>query len=58
MDRMERSKLHHDLVELLTDCESDKDYFERMVYSLQIISNELTQFKDDIPDYEEGEVLA
>ena len=55
---MERSKLHHDLVELLTDCKSDKDYFERMVYSLQIISNELTQFTDDIPDYEEGEILA
>lgn len=45
MTREEKSKLHHDLIDILTNCENDQAYYERMVYSLQIISNELIYFK-------------
>jgi hypothetical protein len=45
MTRDEKAKLHRDLIDILTSCEDDKAYYERMVYSLQIISNELTYFK-------------
>ena len=45
MTREEKAKLHRDLIDLLTNCEDDQTYYERMVYGLQIISNELTYFK-------------
>lgn len=45
MTKEEKAKLHRDLIDILTTCEDDKAYYERMVYSLQIISNELTYFE-------------
>ena len=45
MTKEEKEKLHRDLVDILTNCNDDQTYYERMVYSLQIISKELTYFK-------------
>lgn len=45
MTKEEKEKLHRNLIAILTDCEDDITYYERMVYSLQVISKELTYFK-------------
>ena len=44
MDRRAKAVLHEELIELLTkDTEDDDEFFCRLLYALQIISNELSR---------------
>lgn len=45
MTRAEKAGFHYDLIEFLTNCENDKEFFERLTYALLIISAELAQFE-------------
>ena len=53
MTREEKSKFHYDLINFLTGNESDAEFFEKLVYANQIISNCLINFTDDMYDYKE-----
>lgn len=53
MTGKEKAMLHRDLVEILTSCKDDNAYYERLLYSLQIILNELTYFNKVERDDEE-----
>lgn len=47
MDRKAKQILHKELIDLLTkDADNDSVFFNRMLYALQIISNELSYFKE------------
>ena len=45
MTRKEKAKLHNDLMEILTDCEDDTDFFNRLVYALEIIAGALSRWE-------------
>lgn len=46
MDRKEKQTLHKELIDLLLkDTESDAEFFNRLLYALQIVSNELSYFE-------------
>lgn len=47
MDAKEKAKLHYDLMNILTNCETDKQFYQRLVYAKQLIENSLSEFKDD-----------
>lgn len=38
-ERREKAELHKKLVDLLTECETDTEYFKRLVWANQIIAN-------------------
>ena len=44
--RKERYKLHNDLIKLLTNCEDDAQYFRRLTWALEFISDTLTDYAD------------
>lgn len=45
MDRKGKSIMHKELIDLLTkDTQTDDDFFNRLLYALQIISVELSEF--------------
>lgn len=45
MDRKAKSIMHKELIDLLLkDTQNDDDFFSRLLYALQIISNELNRF--------------
>lgn len=44
--RKERYKLHNDLIKLLTNCKDDAQYFRRLTWSLEFISDTLTDYAD------------
>ena len=45
MDRKAKAILHKELIDLLLkDTQDDDDFFDRLLYALQIISNELNRF--------------
>lgn len=46
--RKERAQLHHDLTILLTKCDNDTQYFRRLTWALEFISNNITRFDDII----------
>ncbi len=46
MDRKTKAILHKELMDLLLkDIQNDNDFFNRLLYALQIISNELNRFE-------------
>lgn len=47
MDGKEKAKLHYDLMNILTDCKTDQQFYQRLVYAKQLIENSLAEFKDD-----------
>ena len=47
--RKERAQLHSDLTALLTKCDNDAQYFHRLTWALEFISNNIIQF-DNIID--------
>lgn len=47
MDRKTKAVLHKELINLLLkDTQNDDDFFSRLLYALQIISNELNRFDE------------
>lgn len=47
MDRKNKAVLHKELIDLLLkDTQNDDDFFSRLLYALQIISNELNRFDE------------
>ena len=47
MDAKEKAKLHYDLMNILTNCETDQQFYQRLIYAKQLIENSLSEFKDD-----------
>lgn len=48
MTRQEKAILHHELIILLNkDVKDDDDFFNRLLYSLEIISKELSYYTID-----------
>lgn len=54
--RKERAKLYMDLTNLLTDCKTDAQYFRRMTWALEFISNNISRF--DIEMNEDCDILV
>jgi hypothetical protein len=47
MDRKAKSVMHKELIDLLLkDTENDDDFFSRLLYALQVVSNELNRFDE------------
>jgi len=47
MDRKTKAILHKKLIDLLLeDTQNDDEFFSRLLYALQIISNELNRFDE------------
>ena len=47
MDRKAKAIMHKKLIDLLLeDTQNDDDFFSRLLYALQIISNELNHFDE------------
>ena len=45
MDKKVKSIIHKELIDLLAkNTQNDDDFFSRLLYALQIISNELSRF--------------
>ena len=42
--RKERALLHRELAELLTKCDNDAQYFRRLTWALEFISNNIDRF--------------
>ena len=51
MNRQEKQELHKKLIDLLLEnTTDDTDFFNRLIYSLYIISNELKNFEEKKKD--------
>ena len=49
MDRKEKSIMHKELIDLLVNnAKNDEEYFNRLLYALQIISTELNYFEEEV----------
>lgn len=47
MDRKAKSIMHMELIDLLIkDTQTDDEFFNRLLYALQIISTELSRFEE------------
>lgn len=46
--RKAKATLHKELVYLLTKCETDKEYYERLVWAQEITTNCLADFITDV----------
>ena len=47
MDRKAKTFLHKELIDLLLkDTQNDDEFFSKLLYALQIISNELSRFDE------------
>ena len=58
--RKEKTLLHKNLVDVITDCPTDKEYWQRLMWALEIISNEVIRFGqtvtvEELPDFEDEE---
>ena len=58
--RKEKALLHKNLMDILTDCSTDKEYWQRLMWALEIISNEVVRFGntvtvEELPDFEDEE---
>ena len=58
--RKEKALLHKNLMDILTDCPTDKEYWQRLLWALEIISKEVVSFGntvtvEELPDFEEEE---
>ena len=47
MEAKEKAKLHYDLMNILTNCKTDQQFYQRLVYAKQLIETSLSEFKDD-----------
>ena len=48
MERKEKQELHKKLIDLLLEnTNDDTDFFNRLLYGLQIISHELNRFEEE-----------
>lgn len=48
MDRKTKAVLHKELIDLLLkDTQNDDEFFSRLLYALQVISNELNRFDEE-----------
>lgn len=45
--RKARAVLHKQLVDLLTNCQTDNEYYQRLVWAQEIITNCLQDFIED-----------
>ena len=41
MTRKDKAELHYQLIKLLTDCDTDEDFLERLFYARDIIITEI-----------------
>ena len=49
MTPKEQAELHMALNDVIIgDCKSDAKFFERLIYALQCITNDLSRFKNDL----------
>lgn len=48
--RKERALLHSELTVLLTKCDNDAQYFRRLTWALEFISNNINRFDTMIDD--------
>lgn len=58
--RKEKALLHKNLMDILTDCPTDKEYWQRLLWTLEIISNTVVRFGntvtvEELPEFEEEE---
>ena len=58
--RKEKALLHKNLMDILTNCPTDKEYWQRLLWALEIISKEVVSFGntvtvEELPDFEEEE---
>lgn len=47
-ERRERAILHRELTELLTKCDNDAQFFRRLTWALEFISNNIARFDNTI----------
>ena len=45
--RKEKATFHKAITDLLTDCNNDKDYFQRLLWAQEVITRGLADFMDD-----------
>ena len=51
----EQAHLHRELVQLLTDCKDDKQFYKRLLWAQKCINDILSEFTAEEKDeYEEG----
>ena len=58
--RKEKALLHKNLMDILTNCPSDKEYWQRLLWALEIISNAVIRFGntvtvEELPEFEDEE---
>lgn len=58
--RKEKALLHKNLMDILTDCHTDKEYWQRLMWALEIVSNEVIRFGntvtvEELPEFEDEE---
>lgn len=58
--RKEKALLHKNLTDILTDCPTDKEYWQRLMWALEIISNAVVRFGntvtvEELPEFEDEE---
>ncbi len=58
--RKEKALLHKNLMDILTNCPSDKEYWQRLLWALEIISNAVVRFGntvtvEELPEFEDEE---
>ena len=46
-ERKEKAKVHYDLIHLLAQCGTDEEFYQRLLWALEIITRELVNWKDD-----------
>lgn len=46
MTRQEKSEMHYNLINIITDCNNDVEMFSRLIYALEIITNEINRFEN------------
>ena len=50
--RKEKAILQKELTDILTNCKNDKDYFQRLLWTQEIITRCLTDFLDEDEELE------
>ena len=58
--RKEKALLHKNLMDILTDCPTDKEYWQRLMWALEIVSNAVIRFGntvtvEELPEFEDEE---
>lgn len=56
--RKEKALLHKNLMDILTDCPTDKEYWQRLMWALEIVSNAVVRFGntvtvEELPEFED-----